>query len=905
MTSLREWVARFRGTLRPGRRDAELEQELRLHLEMAAEHERARADSNEAAARAAVMRHGGMAQAMDALRDQRGLPWLDDLARDLRHGLRTLRRSPIFTTVTLLTLAISIGATTAVFSVVNSVLLKPLAYPRPDALVGVWHTAPGAAGLSSVSGDLRLSASMFFTYEEHNKTFDEIGLWQTISTTVTGVGEPEEVRTVVVTNGTLQALGVPPLLGRWLAEADQQPGAPATVMLGHGYWQRRFGGDLSIVGRVLTIDARPREIVGVMPQGFRVVEADPEVIAPLAFDRSRVILPGFGFQAVARLRPGATIGEAGADVARMVPIWMSSWPAAAGVNPTIYESWKIGPALRPLKDDVVGEVSRVLWVLMATIGIVMVIACANVANLLLVRTEARQQELAVRASLGAGRTRIARGLLMESVLLGLVGGGLGLGVAYAALDVLVAMGPTHLPRLYDISIDHRALVFTLIVSTLSGLLFGLIPVWRYAGSDISESLRGGGRTASQSRARLRTRNVLVVAQVALALVLLVSSVLMIRTFSALRTVEPGFTDAPHLQTVRIAIPINLVPEPERVARMQSDIIEKLAAIPGVTAVGFSTVMHMEGLGTPWDAIRPEGKQYADGELPPLRVFKSVSPNLFSTTGTRVVAGRDYSWTDLYDRRPVVMVSESIAREFWGTPPEAVGKRLQAVLPTAPWREVIGVVQDVRDNGVHEPAPGIVYWPSFGENPYRAGQTQAARAVTFAIRSDRAGTEQFLSEVRRAVWSVNASLPLASPRTLHEIYSQSMARTAFTLVMLAAAAAAALVLGLVGIYGVIAYAVSQRRREIGIRLALGAQQRALKGMFVRHGFILAAVGAVIGLGAAAWLTRVMSALLFGVSPLDPLTYAVVPCVLVMAAMLASYLPARRAAAVDPVEALKLE
>jgi predicted permease len=904
LARFREWVIRLWGTVRPSRPDTELEQELRAHLDLAAEDERRRANSSEGAGRTAVVQLGAVAQSMDALRDQRGLPWLEDLARDARYGLRTLRRTPLFATVVLMTLAIGIGANTAVFSVVNSVLLKPLAYPSPEELVAVWHTAPGAPGLSTVSGDLRLSASMFFTYAENNRTFGDFGLWFAGSATVTGRTEPEEVRTLLVTDGTLQALGVQPVLGRWLARADQVPGAPRTVMIGHGYWQRAFGGDRSVVGRGLVVDSRPREIVGVLPEGFRVGAAHPDVILPLGFDRSRQSLPGFGFQAVARLKPGVTIAEASADVARMVPIWMGSWPAAPGVNPRIYESWRIAPALRPLKEDVIGNVASALWILMGTIGIVMVIACANVASLLLVRADGRQQELAVRAALGAGRGRIVRGLLSESVVLGLLGGMLGLGLAHTGLRFLVATGPATLPRLDEIALDSRALAFAFTVSLLSGLLFGLIPALKYAGPGLSLRLRGGGRTSSQSRERHRARNILVVAQVAMALVLLVGSGLMIRTFQSLRAVQPGFTRPDELQTMRISIPASLVPEQERVARLQNDIVDKLAAIPGVTSVGFASVMPMEGLTPDWDCVVPEGKTYQADEVPPFRLFKSLSPNLLQTVGTRLVAGRAYTWTDLYDRRPVVLVSENLAREFWGTPSAAIGKRIRT-LDVAPWREVIGVVEDVYDNGVHEPAPAAVYWPTMGESPYRAGHVVVDRTVTFAIRSAQAGTEGLLSQVRAAVWSANSSLPLASMRTMQEIYDRSMARTSFTLVMLAIAGAMALVLGVVGTYGVISYSVSQRTREIGIRLALGAQRGELKRMFLGHGLMLAASGMAIGLTAAVGLTRLMSSLLFGVSPLDAMTYVAVPCLLLTATMLASYVPARRAAAMDPAEALKAE
>lgn len=408
------------------------------------------------------------------------ITFLDALARDIRYGLRSLRHHPMFTIVALLTLAIGIGANTAVFTVLNSVLLKPLAYPNAEDLVAVWNKAPGAEGLANASGDLRLSASMYFTYAEHNRTFEAFGVWSPGTANVTGLAEPEHVRIVVVSDGVLEALRVPPILGRWLTRADQTPGSPATVMLSYGYWRRRFGTDRFVIGRKIVVDSRPREIVGVMPQGFRVVNADSDLIVPFAFDRSKLSLPGFGLQGVARLRPGISIAKANADLARLVPIWMNSWPAAPGINPRIYESWRITPAVRPLKQDVVGNVGDVLWVLMGTIGIVMLIASANVANLLLVRVEARQQELAIRAALGAGRARIIRELLVESILLGLMGGALGLGLAYSGVRLLAAMGPGSLPRLNEISVDARALGFTLIFSLLSSLLFGLIPALKYA-----------------------------------------------------------------------------------------------------------------------------------------------------------------------------------------------------------------------------------------------------------------------------------------------------------------------------------------------------------------------------------------------------------------------------------------
>jgi len=415
--------------------------------------------------------------------------------------------------------------------------------------------------------------------------------------------------------------------------------------------------------------------------------------------------------------------------------------------------------------------------------LVMLIACANVTNLLLVRVESRQQELAVRAALGAGWARIVRGLLVESSILGLMGGALGVVLAAAGLFVLVAMGPANLPRLSEISLDTRALGFSVALSLLSGFLLGLIPAVKYARAQTFLTVRSAERTASVTGERHRARNILVIAQVAMAMVLLVCAGLMIRTFQALRAVEPGFTDAAHLQTVRISIPALLVAEPERVTRIQNEISNKLAAIPGVTSVGFATELPMEGLAPNWNNIFVEGRAYAAGETPPLRLFKYVSPAFFHTLGTRLVAGRELTWTEVYGLRPVAMVSESLARELWGSPSATVGKRFRQS-QRGPWWEVVGVSQDIRENGVQEQTPPSVYWPTMMPNPFAPRGADVSRTVTFAVRSDRSGTEVFISQLRQAVWSVNSNLPVAEVRTMQEIYDQSLARTSFTLVMLA-------------------------------------------------------------------------------------------------------------------------
>ena len=811
--------------------------------------------------------------------------------------LRRFTRAPMFTAIALITLAIGIGANTAVFSVVNGVLIKPLPYPNSDELVGVWHSAPGVN-----IPKLNVSPTMHFTYREEGQTFREFGLWSNGGVTITGQAEPEQVRSIDVTDGTLQALGVAPAFGRWFTKEDDTPGTPETVMLMPGYWHRRFGGDQSVVGRTLTIDAKPHTVIGVMPDTFQFLDEQADVLLPMRFDRSRVFLGNFSYQGIARLRPGVTLEQANADVGRMLPIWLKAWPAPMGLDRKVFENAHIGPGLTPLKQDIVGDIRETLWVLMGTIGVVLLIACANVANLLLVRVEGRQQELATRAALGAGWRRIARELLHESLLLGLMGGVLGLAVAYGALKLLLAIGPETLPRLRDITIDPAVLGFTLLASLLSGLFFGAIPILKYSGPHLVTAIRSATRTSSHSRERHRARSVLVVAQVALALVLLVASGLMIRTFQTLRNVQPGFTRPGEVQMLRVSIPESVQADAERVARTYNEILEKVAAIPGVESAAMVSSAPLEGFNSN-DPVGAEDKTYDPGKIPPIRRFKFISPDYFRTVGTPLVAGRDITWTDVFDDRHVVVISDNMAREMWGSSQAALGKRIR-VANIDHWREIVGVVGDVYDDGVHEPASTIVYWPMM-VSKFWGNERFVARSLTYVVRSERTSTDAFLAQVRQAVWSVNGSLPLALVRTLQDVYDRSMARTTFALVMLAIAGGMALLLGLIGIYGVISYAVSQRTREIGIRMALGVDHKEVKRMFVRHGLVLAGIGIVIGVGVAAGVTRLMASLLFHVSPLDGLTYVAVSLVLATAAVLASYLPARRAAGLDPVEALRAE
>jgi putative ABC transport system permease protein len=816
----------------------------------------------------------------------------------LNQVFRRLAKAPLFSAITLITLAAGVGGNTVVFSVLEGVLLKPLPYPKANELVGVWHVAPGIN-----INDLNMAPSNYFIYREQNQTFQEIGLYDHDAVSLTGTAEPEKLEALDVTDGIIPMLGIPPMLGRSFSRQDDSPGGPDTVMLTYGFWKKKFGGSPDVIGRSIILDGQSREIIGVLPQRFHFLDwNDPAVLLPFKFDRNKTFLGNFSQEGIARLKPGVTMEQASADIARMLPIVSRSFPAPPGFSAQIFENARIGPNLRPLKIDVIGDISSTLWVLMGSIGLVLLIACANVANLLLVRVEGRRQELAVRSALGASPWRIAGELLLESVTLGFFGSAIGLGLAYAALRALVAIAPNGLPRINEIGIDGPVLLFTFAISILASVLFGAIPIFKYAGVKISTGIREGGRANSGSREQHRARSVLVVVQVALALVLLICSGLMIRTFRALTHVNPGFSQPDQMQTFRIGIPENQVKDDETVVRTFEAMRDKIAAIPGVSAVTVSTAFPMDGSGNN-DLVVAEDHPYSEGKIPPIRRFAFVIPGFFSTEGTPLVAGRDFTWTDIYQKLPVAIISENFAREFWNSPASALGKRIR-VATNDDWREIIGVASDVHADGVSKAPPSLVYWPIMRNN-FEGRPHLVASYTGFGIRSPRSGSEAFLKEVREAVWSVNPNLPLSNVHTLGYFYTRSMARTSFTLIMLAVAGSMALLLGVVGIYGVISCSVSQRVREIGIRIALGAQHQSVTGMFVRHGLILTGIGAAFGLVAAALVMRLMSSLLFHVNPVDPLTYTAVTLGLITTAFIASYLPSRRAATVDPVEALRAE
>jgi predicted permease len=831
--------------------------------------------------------------------------FIDSVGRDLRRALRTLPRRPAFTFAAVLTLALGIGAATAIFSVVYSVLIKPLPYPHSSELVRIRHSA---AALNT--NDLASAPSMYLTYRKENRTFADIGVWSNGGETLTSPDGTERVRSLRVTYGVLQALGVQPLRGRWFTEAEHAPAAegPDPVILSHAFWQSRFGGDATGLGRELLINGRQSQVVGIMPPDFRFLDMtpQPDVIVTVRLDPAREAIGGFGFDALARLKPGVTPAEASADIERMLPIWLDAWPMVPGFSVTkeAMANWRITPVVRSLKDDLVGGVASALWVLMGAIGAVLLVACANIANLMLVRADARRHELAVRAALGAGRGRIAQELLVESLVIGVAGGVLGLTLAYAGLELLVAIGPSNLPRVDEISLHPPVLAFAVGVSFAATLVFGSITTLKHA-LHVDASSFGAVRGSTAGRERNATRSALVIVQVALALVLVVSAVLMIRTSEALREIDPGFTDPATIQTVRTWAPNALSRDPRQYTRVQHEILDAIAALPGVASTAFASALPIEGPPFISDApVVVDGRPVAAGDTPPPRRLKLVSPGFFATMGTRIIAGRDMTWGDIEAGGRVALISEDFARELAPDPADALGKRIRTPNDADDWREVIGVVQSFKDDGLYAGAPSLVYFPTLMENVF-GRPVIGSGTVAFAVRSDRAGTASFLNEIRQAVWSVNGDVPVALQRTIQDLYASSLARTSFALVMLAIAGSMGLALSIIGIYGVIAYVVSQRAREIGIRMALGAQRRDVRTMFLRHGLTLSAIGLGVGVVAALVLTRLMSSLLFGIQPTDVATYIAAVGVILAAAALASYLPARRASAIDPIETLKTE
>lgn len=817
-------------------------------------------------------------------------------ARELRQAVRKLFRTPGFTAIAVLTLAVGIGATTAIFSVVEGVLLRPLPYPDSDELVGLWHTAPGLD-----LPEFEQSNTSYTLYRERTRTFEEIGLVGRRAVTLTGNGEPVRLGAATATASLFRVLAVPPHRGRTFVEGEDDPGAAPVVILSYDLWSERFGAEEGILGQTIGIDNEPFEVIGIMPPGFRYPTDETELWTPHVIAPEDLGLANFSHWGIGRLKPGVTLKAAAAEFAQILPLLPEIYPGE--ITAGRMESAGFAPLLRPMKEDVVGDVGQMLWILLGTVTFVLLIACANVANLFLVRAEGRGREMAVRTAMGAGRGDLIRAYLTESTVLSMVGGMIGIALALVGVRLLVAMGPESLPRLGEIGIRGSVLAFTGVVSLLAGLLFGAVPALKYGRPNLTMALKEGGRGGSVGKETHRANNVLVVAQVALALMLLIGSGLMARSFFEINRVDPGF-DPEGLLTLNLAMLPGEVESADKSAAFFQQVLDNIRALPGVVEAGASTSLPLEG-GWSNEAMVIEERPLEQDELPPIVRMNITAPGYFESMRIRVLEGRTLERRDHEQRTGVAIVSKTGAEQFW--PGEsAIGKRIAAGLPTemggdTPWLTIVGVVDDVRDDGLARAPVAMVYYPMASPDE-ESGRVVRRLALTIRTLGDPLA---MLPAVRDEIWAVDSRLPVSTVRTGRELLAAASARTTFTLIMLAIAAVVALLLGTIGVYGVLSYTVSRRLREFGIRMAMGAEGGQIRGMVVRQGLGVAAIGVAVGLIGGVALTRLMQALLFGVSATDPLTFAAVAVVLLVVSGLASYIPARRASSVHPAEALRYE
>lgn len=811
------------------------------------------------------------------------------MLRAIRYGAKGLARSPQFTLAAVITLALAIGTNAAIFSVVQGVLLKPLRFADAERLVLLRHTAPGLG-----YDDFGTSPGLFQLYAGESSSFAGSGIFTEGSANVTGDdAPPSRVDVTYASRGVFTTLGVAPLAGRVFDEAEDRPGGGSVVLLSHGFWQERFAGDASIVGRSIDIDGEARTVVGVMPESFEFPDRNTRMWLPLALDTPTTDYGSFSFQAVARLRDGVEPAQA---EARLRPLLerLRSEDSDAGDFRAFMDAGRLAAVVTPLKQIIVGEISRALWILLGTVAFVFLIACANVTNLFLVRAEARQKEMAVRAAMGAGRTGLIGHYAAESLLIAGAGGVLGLALTWAALRALLSIAPPNIPRLHEVAIDPSVLSFTIGVTVLAAVLLGILPTMRLTSPDLLSTLSRSSRGGSAGRERNRARQTLVVAQTALALVLLVGSGLMVRSFQNMRAIEPGF-DAENVLTFRLSLPGATYTDPERVALFHHQLLDRLRELPGVEAAGAMSHPPLAGCcsGT---AHVIEERPMEPGQMPPMFWYSSVSEGYFEAMGIPIVAGRAFDTSHRSPDRREIIVSEELAREMWPGD-DVIGKRLRPSADTANWYTIIGVAGSVLDRGFQEDPSQMVYYP------LAVGVQGQTRNMSFVLRTPR--PDDVAPLAREQVWAIDPNLPIAATSTYEKIVADSMVRLSFTMLALVAASAIALILGAIGLYSVISYIVTQRTNELGIRLALGARPAQVLRMVVLQGARLVAIGLIIGFASALALTRLMQGMLFGTEPTDPLTFITVIGFLAAVALLATYVPAHRASRIDPASSLKTE
>ncbi len=833
---------------------------------------------------------------------------MPSLIRILHQAVRRLSRARTFALAAILTFAFGIGGVATVFTLVNGVLLRPLPYRRADELVDLSHTL-------EVSGLLHVDQSdaTYLGYRRHNQVFTDVGAYRATAVNVllrgTNGGDaaaPLRVSAALATGSLFNVLGVASRRGRTLLDDDGKPGAPPVAVIGERLWHRQFGGDPAIVGKHLMVDGIEREIVGVLPATFRFPAPETELWLPLTLDPAHVASAAFDYHAIARLRSGVSPVAAAIDLQRVLPSVPEEFPGrlTAASIPAVH----LRAVVRPLRDVVVGDAGHVLWIVLGAVGVLLLIACANVANLFVARAEGRQRELAVRRALGAGRRTLLLEFLSEAAVLMAVGGALGLALAAAGVVILQSLpASVSIPRLAEVRLDGVAVAVVAGVTVLAVLLVSTVSVLRAGSVSLSALLMSSGRSATSGRSHLRGRRALVVAQVALALVLLIAAGLLARSFARLRNVDPGFVASQAL-TLRVTLPEVTYPTARDAAQLIVRSLDAIGSLPGVQSVGVSTKLPLSEQGRQDSAVFIEDHPVAGtsmaGGVPDLHEIVFTTPGYFRAMGIPVVAGRLIAAPDASGRPspapPEVLVSAAFARHYWsGT--GAIGKRVR-MNPTDPWSTIVGIVGDVRDVALNEPPTEIVYSPLVTMSA--AGTAWTPHNLAFPVRTagDPAGVT---ASIERAVGVLDPALPLYGVMPLETLLSEATARTSFTLLVLGIAAMIALGIGSVGIYGVVAYFVSLRTREIGVRLALGARPASVRRMIARQALIDAVAGIGLGLVGAVAATRLMTAVLFEMSPVDPLTFGSASGVLLLTALAASWVPARRAAALDPAAALRGE
>ena len=823
------------------------------------------------------------------------------LSSVVKPAWRSLRRSPAFTVTASLTLIIGIGAAVAIFALVNGVLLRPLPYGDPDRLVVPYHNMQliGLAKGNQTQGT-------YFTYKKLARSLEAIGVYQAGAVNVSdprGGSEPQRMGSAFVTQSVIPLLQVPPLIGRSFTEAEDAPKGPNVVIISEGLWRSRFGADGGVLGRTIDVNGRTWEIIGVMPTRFRFPSPETQIWIPMRLDANDPSPGGFNYDGIARLRKGVTIAAASRDLVSVLPKILELSPnLAPGVSTQmLLDQARPVPFVAPLKDDVTGGIAKTLWIVAAAAGVVLLVACANVTNLILVRADGRQRELAVREALGAGRGRVTMYFLGESIVVTAVSAAAGVALAAVAIRLLVSMGPTSIPRLSEVHIDLATVGFAIVVSALVAVVCSIVPVLRIGRVHLSNALREGGRGGTAGRARQRVRSALVAGQIALALVALASSGLLLRTFERLNAVRPGF-EPEGLATFWVALPYARYTSDTSVVRFYSQLLDRVRAVPGVRDVGLSSRLPFEQNGG-WskDPLYPEDDlaTYAN-KIPPLNFYTTTDGGYFHVMGIPLIAGKTFDRPEL-QRGDEAIISRATAIQFWkdSTGQRVLGKRFRE-LPGTPWLTIVGVVGDTRDSSLASPPSLVVYRPQSISNGTHSTQWTMALVV-------RTGSEPtaITSAIQRAVRDLDPTLPLFDIRSMSEITAASMAQLSFTIIVLGAAALVTLILGAVGLYGVMAYVVSLRTRELAVRIALGATPSAVIRMLTTQGVVVTGFGVAAGLVLFVIVARALKSLLFGVASMDPVTLLSASLLLVGIAAFASWLPARRTARVDPADVLRAE